>query len=228
MRRVAVLIDGGFLLKRLPHFVGASKIRDPQSVALTIENIVSDHLENINKEQMVKNHMSLLYRTYYYDARPYANSAHRPISRKPIDYSGTDEFKFRTQLFECLRKSPNIALRLGEVRKPHDRSWLLKAKVQNDLLSCKRDVKSLSDDDFVPALHQKGVDMRIGIDMASLALKRLVDTIVLITGDSDFVPAAKLARREGVRVILDSLGRNVDGNLYENIDVGWSMAPRTG
>ena len=42
--------------------------------------------------------------------------------------------------------------------------------------------------------------MRIGIDIASLAFKKQVDQIVLISGDSDFVPAAKQARREGIRL----------------------------
>ena len=48
--------------------------------------------------------------------------------------------------------------------------------------------------------------MRIGLDMASLALKRLVSTVVIVTGDSDLVPAMKFARREGLRVYLDTLG----------------------
>ena len=60
--------------------------------------------------------------------------------------------------------------------------------------------------------------MRLGIDFASLTLKRQVDTIVLVAGDSDFVPAAKLARREGARVILDPLWRSVAPELFEHID----------
>ena len=34
-------------------------------------------------------------------------------------------------------------------------------------------------------MRQKGVDLKIGIDIASLAYKKLVDQIVLISGDSD-------------------------------------------
>lgn len=67
-------------------------------------------------------------------------------------------------------------------------------------------------------LRQKGVDMRIGIDIASLTLKRQVDTIVLVAGDSDFVPAAKLARREGIEFILDPLWQKVNDDLFEHID----------
>ena len=47
--------------------------------------------------------------------------------------------------------------------------------------------------------------MRIGLDIASPTLKRHVDIIILVSGDADFVPAAKLARREGVQFVLDPL-----------------------
>jgi uncharacterized LabA/DUF88 family protein len=42
--------------------------------------------------------------------------------------------------------------------------------------------------------------------------------IILVAGDADFVPAAKLARREGVHFILDPLWQNVSGDLLEHID----------
>lgn len=67
-------------------------------------------------------------------------------------------------------------------------------------------------------MMQKGVDMRIGLDIASLAYKKEVNQIVLISGDSDFVPAAKLARREGIDFVLDPLGAKVKDNLFEHID----------
>lgn len=67
-------------------------------------------------------------------------------------------------------------------------------------------------------MHQKEVDMKIGLDIASLAYKKLVDQIVLISVDSDFVPAAKLARVEGIDFIVDSMGMNINDNLLEHID----------
>ena len=60
--------------------------------------------------------------------------------------------------------------------------------------------------------------MRIGLDIASIALKRQAETIVLVSGDADFVPAAKLARREGVQFVLDALWRSVSPDLLEHID----------
>ncbi len=60
--------------------------------------------------------------------------------------------------------------------------------------------------------------MRIGLDIASLAYKKQTDQIILIAGDSDFVPAAKLARREGIDFILDPMWTAIKENLFEHID----------
>ena len=60
--------------------------------------------------------------------------------------------------------------------------------------------------------------MRIGIDIASLSFKKAVDQIILIAGDSDFVPAAKLARREGIDFVLDPMWNNINPDLHEHID----------
>jgi len=68
------------------------------------------------------------------------------------------------------------------------------------------------------SVQQKGVDMRIGLDIASLAYKKQVDQIILIAGDSDFVPAAKLARREGIDFILDPMWATIRPDLHEHID----------
>ncbi len=86
--------------------------------------------------------------------------------------------------------------------------------------------QEISDGDVFLGLRQKGVDMRIGLDIASMTLKRQVDTIILVTGDSDFVPAAKLARREGVEFLLDPLWQRVSEELTEHVDGVASVFPQ--
>ena len=41
---------------------------------------------------------------------------------------------------------------------------------------------------------------------------------ILIAGDSDFVPAAKLARREGIDFLLDPMWNPIKPHLFEHID----------
>lgn len=62
------------------------------------------------------------------------------------------------------------------------------------------------------------MDMKIGLDIASVSYKKQVDQIVLVAGDADFVPAAKLARREGIDFVLDPMWNTVPSDLHEHID----------
>ena len=94
-----------------------------------------------------------------------------------------------------------------------------------ELLSGKKKLEDLKDSEIFLDVQQKGIDMKIGVDIATLALKRFVDTIVLFSGDSDFVPAAKLARREGIDFILDPMQANVEPQLFEHVDGMTSMGP---
>jgi len=219
MDKVAILIDGSYFLKRLPSVRPDVAPTDPMAVARAVGRLVRSHLIQLNDAAyQVPNPYQLLYRTFYYDAHPYVGKAHHPISKFAIDYARTDQARFRRELFVALRSSPNLAVRLGEIRKDRNRSWILDAEPQKALLAGCKTAEELTDDDFTPALRQKGVDMRIGLDIASLTLKGHANIIVLVSGDSDFVPAAKLARREGVRFILDPLWQNISPDLNEHID----------
>ena len=218
MPKAAILIDGGYFLKRLPKFKSRREIRDAKKVASAIMQLVGSHLRQLNDVHKVENQFELLYRTFYYDAKPYEGKAHTPVDKKFLKYAETQQSLFRTALFQKLYGAPNLAVRLGEVRKDAGRSWTLRAKPQKELLSGSRTVEELEDEDFAPSLRQKGVDMRIGLDIASITLKRHATTIVLVSGDSDFVPAAKMARREGVQFILDPLWQDIPNDLYEHID----------
>lgn len=216
MRKVAILIDGGYFLKRLPsvrHDIDRQNVAD---VEKAIAQLVTGHLRQVNEVVRLPNPNGLLYRCFYYDASPYRNRGHKPVSKQAIDYGRTPEAEFRLGLFEALRRRSHFAVRLGEVRQ--ERAWVLREAAQKALLARVRTIDDLTDDDFAPGLRQKAVDMRIGLDIASIVLKRQADTIVLVAGDSDFVPAAKLARREGAHFILDPLWRSVSPDLFEHID----------
>ncbi|WP_372884590.1 NYN domain-containing protein [Shimia sp.] len=224
MSKIAILIDGGYFLKRLSTVRPNIDPWKPDDVADAIARLVTSHLTAHNKIAGQKHPRSNLYRVFYYDASPYLAKGHKPISKSAIDYSKTKEARFRLGLFERLRRSPNTAVRLGEVRR--ERGWIMKEEPQKELLSGRKAVGDLTDDDFAPGLRQKAVDMKIGLDIASLTLKKQVRHIVLVAGDADFVPAAKLARREGVRIVLDPLWRSVAADLFEHIDMLYSGFPK--
>ena len=237
MTSVAILIDGSYFIRRLPDLTDREIRFNPERTNDAIGHLVDGHLRRINDLMRADTAQyaggpptadpyALLYRCFFYDAPPYDRQGHRPVSKQAIDYNKTDEAIFRRALFSLLRRRPNFALRLGEVSR--HRQWIIKEKAQQDLLARRRTVDDLTDDDFAPGFQQKAVDMRIGLDIAAITLKKQADTIVLVTGDSDFVPAAKLARREGVRIILDPLWHHVAPDLHEHIDRLHCPFPRPG
>ncbi|HEX6748970.1 MAG TPA: NYN domain-containing protein [Longimicrobium sp.] len=53
-----------------------------------------------------------------------------------------------------------------------------------------------------PIFEQKRVDIYLGVDLVMLATKQRIHRAILITGDSDFLPAIRAAKNEGVLIHL--------------------------
>ena len=51
-------------------------------------------------------------------------------------------------------------------------------------------------------LEQKQVDILLALELVRMSMKRAISRAILITGDSDFVPAINLAKDEGIEVFL--------------------------
>jgi uncharacterized LabA/DUF88 family protein len=118
-----------------------------------------------------------------------------------------------------------VALRFGHIPTTHAH-WQLTPEALKALVNGQRAWGSITDRDFLLDLRQKGVDMRIGLDIASLAYEKQVNQLVLISGDSDFVPAAKLARRGGIDFVLDPMWSTIRPDLHEHIDGLRCVCPR--
>lgn len=216
----AVLIDGGFSLRRFPSCFPNKDKTDARVVAKTAFETALTHLEEKSQHRAVRHE---LYRIFFYDCPPLLKKAHYPKTRLAIDFSKTAQSVFRLALHDELRKQRKVALRLGHLLEHTE--WRLRDGRLKQLLDGSLGFKDLADDDFEYATVQKGVDMRIGLDIASLSFKRQVDQIVLVAGDSDFVPAAKLARREGIDFILDPLWSVIHASLHEHVDGVRSTCP---
>jgi uncharacterized LabA/DUF88 family protein len=53
-----------------------------------------------------------------------------------------------------------------------------------------------------PIFEQKRVDIYLGVDLVMLSVKQKIHRAILITGDSDFLPAIRAAKNEGVVIHL--------------------------
>lgn len=245
IRKIAVLIDGGFFLKRLKNWPSVDRT-SPAAVADAARRLCKRHVQKLIGERanVVRSAwLDHVYRLFYYDAVPFDGIPHHPLKNRQIDFGNTPEARLRREIFDEIRRKRKFALRLGHLKRdgdwvPHNRHMkgLLKVKRHVDYivdvlngaavdgekttaaLSALSPWQALGEDDIRLPLRQKGVDMRIGLDISTMTLKRQVDTIILVTGDSDFIPAAKIARREGVEFILDPMWQSVEADLQEHVD----------
>jgi uncharacterized LabA/DUF88 family protein len=200
-KRFSVLLDGAFFVRKLQQKLKAKPTVD--DVTREIDLICSHRIFS---------GFDLL-RIYYYDAPPASGKLKNPISGAEVDLSKTQVFKQNQSFHDALELKPNIALRLGEVSA---NGWKLTRKALEDSNLPNR---NLTADDFAMDVEQKGVDLRIGLDIARLSLGRFVHTILVVTGDSDMVPAFKFARREGIRVVLSHMGHGIKRELRAHADL---------
>lgn len=203
--RYAVMIDGGFFTKV---YQSANDRKYP-----TCKDVVDIVADIVKTSQLDDKE---LLRIYYYDAPPLQIKLTNPIDKREIDLSKSELCKNARRLHSDLSMHANFSLRMGELK--FSNKWGIKQSRLNKVSSQGMEAETVSVEggdipsepqsipvyarDLQPEINQKGVDLRIGMDIACMALRQLVDTVVIITGDSDILPAMKLARREGVRVYI--------------------------
>lgn len=112
-----------------------------------------------------------IYRTFVYLSEPYAGTA------GGIDYKTTPAFTYAINFIEKLSVNDHIAIRKGKI-------------VYRGL-----------DKESKPIFMQKQVDMLLGLDIAHIAYNKLADRALILTADTDIIPAMKTARINGLQVI---------------------------
>ena len=145
-----------------------------------------DYIEAFPKKCIDKNEELL--RVLYYDAPLYRGDQQRPVTGTNVKFKANDEW------LNDLASRNLFAVRRGHLA---FRGWKLRSVPTSG--------KPLSDDDFAPNFEQKGVDMRIGLDIATLSQERRIDRIILVSADADMIPAMKHARKVGVQIVAIQL-----------------------
>jgi uncharacterized LabA/DUF88 family protein len=199
--KAVILIDGGFLKVKLQRKNKAP----PEAKQIT------EFCKRI-MEKPILSGINLL-RIYYYDAAPLSETIEHPVDKSKTNLAITNTFRQGQALISGLELETDVAVRLGRL---HHQGWVVSTgRLLGTNGNPNPDLKSL----IKPNICQKGVDMRIGLDIAWIALKKIAQHLILVTGDSDFIPAMKFARREGMRVYLETTGHGVYRELKVHADV---------
>ena len=142
-----------------------------------------DYIEKVAHACIDKDETPL--RILYYDCAPFVGKTKLPVSGNYFEFKGSDAW------LRQLAAKDLFAVRQGVLK---FRGY----KPRHIPMTS----SPLTDKDFKPDFEQKGVDMRIGLDIATFSRSRAVERIVLITGDTDCIPAMKHARIAGLQVVL--------------------------
>ncbi|MFH1137166.1 MAG: NYN domain-containing protein [Pseudomonadota bacterium] len=198
MKKVAVLLDGGHVLHELHGRLG---FRQP-----TVDEMeqFAHKCYDPQKED--------LFRIYYYDCPPFDGKAKNPATGVYQDFSTQPEFAARSRFYTLLATRDAFAFRAGNLK---CQGFSVRPRAVSAYFQSGR---AIIPEDLRPNLRQKGVDIKIGLDISWLSSKKIVDRIILCTDDSDFIPAMKFARREGVQVVIATIKPYLRAEMKEHCD----------
>ena len=95
MRKVAFIIDGWFMRKRI------AALHTFKYTGVEIRKYCCKHLETDDE----------IYRIFYYDTKPLEKKGLHPLTQKTIDFKETYIAKQQYALLDSIKKTPNFALR---------------------------------------------------------------------------------------------------------------------
>ncbi len=224
MEKTAIFVDGAFFIRRALRIFGP---QNPEDLASILWKHCVHHVYPKSPPPSIDDPHAVesLYRIFFYDCPPLAKKIEHPLTCKQIDFAKSERSVWRIAFHEELKKKRKVALRLGMLDDMNF-AWAMSNDTVKRLCKKTISVNDLTENDISLNVKQKGVDMRIGLDIASVSYKKQAARIVLISGDSDFVPAAKLARREGIDFTLDPMWAPIKADLHEHIDGLRSTFPR--
>lgn len=147
-----------------------------------------------------------LIRIQYYDCVPFNGVVRLPVTGVERDFAGTDRWLYD------LSERDYMMVRLGTLKFRGFKPRALPL------------APGLTDDDFRPDFEQRGLDLRIGLDIADIVSQRAAERLIWVTGDPGLAPAFEHARQRGLQVIVVTFpGQRVPPELLWASDVNRRM-----
>ena len=110
MKKIAILVDGGFYKKRAKTLFGE---KDPEDRANELINYCFRHIKEKHSNSESSNNE--LYRIFYYDCHPSEKNVFHPLTQKTVYLKNQPTYTWNKNFFNALMQKRKVALRMGEI-----------------------------------------------------------------------------------------------------------------
>ena len=142
------------------------------------------------------------------------------------------QYAKQQQFHTELKKNQNLSIHLGKLQRIRESSQSNIDYYARTLGFCINCIGKLSG--FVSAIgakrqhREKGVDVRIAVDLIALADSNEYDMAILLSGDADLAPAVKyVVLKKGKTVINAHFGANSSKELRDSCTSSFMIRPET-
>ena len=158
--KIAILVDGGFF-----DAVNKNRVNGMLPTADHVKQEVDNTMRLIRAKTLTdsENIKDVLFRVYFYDARPFSGKKTNPQGEE-YDFTLSKSYVAKTDLLNELARTDKFCLRLGMLSFA---GWQPKIDDNGTLTG------------YRPSFKQKGVDIKVGMDMVWIATHKVVDKIVI-------------------------------------------------
>jgi len=153
---------------------------------------------------------------------------HFGVSLKEVRYynsmptlrDGKELYYSHLKFIDGLRKIPKFIIKTRKLQ-VHSTKELLKEK--RDLIESMElcdNCKPIVEENILDVIgnvkkKEKGVDVMLAVDLVDSAIKKRADYLILLSGDSDFIPALELAKENNGEILSVSLAKGYSRELRE-------------
>lgn len=138
--KTAILVDGGFYRKITKDY---KRGITPDQSAKNLFSYCIKHLQNKLASD------DELYRIFYYDCPPLGKKLTHPLTKKLIDFSKTELYKWNMAFLDEMKKQRKVALRLGFLSESKS-NYVLTQNAMKQLFNGKLNFNDLKEEHFIP------------------------------------------------------------------------------
>jgi uncharacterized LabA/DUF88 family protein len=138
----------------------------------------------------------------------------------PTIRDGKDLYFAHLKFIDDLRKLPKFTIITRKLQ-VHSNEELLKEKRELiDSMDLCKNCKPIVEENILDTIKnvkkkEKGVDVKLAVDLIDSAINKNKINLILVSGDADFIPALELAKKKQANVLSASLAKGYSHQLRE-------------